>query len=349
MMAGLEPIKAIYIPRIEFHSVGWAKAALLYWEGLLRFVPEGVKPSDPPDIYDLVVEGLVENLSPSRYFKAAREALIARFDKVLEAAAKPAGGTTDEDTLIHRGLVDPELLRELENRNLARASRDWARMSPGMAELYKTALTCVAGADLHAAPATDESGGDVAAYFARMKLVFGPQPDVPVNGFAWARGIDPFPALETSGALSTQKLIKIREAYRSQRRSFRDAIQAQVSAVAELSSEEAIRGHVKDRKKEMDVQVREQRRAMRTSMVRDTLKILGVSAPASIGSELSLTGAPPLLAAVGLVGSVGLGVTEIVAHRKQRIRAAHYLLLLESELSGLDWQGVADGRQRVRR
>ena len=139
-MPDVPPVKALYTPHIQFRLIGWLRAALLYWEGILRFAPDRFSAFDPPEVHELVAAGLIENVSPERYCKAAADVFCARLDEVLASSRRPPCLGTNADPLIHASQIDRDLLQKLQRRGLAASSGDWAKMSPDMAALYKATL-----------------------------------------------------------------------------------------------------------------------------------------------------------------------------------------------------------------
>src|SRR5258708_3266009 len=101
-MPDVQPVKAIYYPHIQFESLGWLKAALLYWEGILRIVPDGFEPFDPPEVHELATAGLVSSISPSRYLESVRRLFSARLDELLASHLGHSWGLDRESgALIH--------------------------------------------------------------------------------------------------------------------------------------------------------------------------------------------------------------------------------------------------------
>jgi hypothetical protein len=329
-MPAVAPVKALYYPHIQFGSVGWLRAALLYWEGILRLVPDGFTPFDPPEVHELVSAGLIEDVSPGRYRRAVADALGPQIEKMPPREGNMPCLDASADPLVHVSKFEPNLLQNLKRRGLAAAGGEWVKLSPEMATMYKVILANAAGRELNAAPATDDTVCGAPVYFAYRKLVVDPARRAPPDGFSCARLIAPFPAIERAGSLTTEMLLKIRENTSTQRRIFRDTIQERVAQLADLPSEEAIVSHLEDFKSEIRTEINEQRGAHRASSLRDAWRLILISAPASVGTAVAVAGAMPLVAAAGVVGSIGLGVADFMAHAAQRRRAGHYLLVLES-------------------
>jgi hypothetical protein len=339
----IQPVKALYYPRVHFDSMGWLKSALLYWEGLVRIVPEGLAQADPPEVHALAAAGLIESVSPARYERAATSAFMQRLEKALalqaDFSACLGGVRRPRDNgkyhLIGVGEIDPGLLRDLEAYGLAAAEGDWVTMSAEMAKLYMLTLADEIAIQLNAAPATDEPLCDVAtSYFARRALSDKPNPMMLIDGYAYARSIAPFPSLE-SASLPIDRLLKVRQKYAEERRAFRALVQERAGETAALESVEAIDSHLRDLTSELENEAAIHRRARRASRARETWKFVGIGTPASLGAIVTFAGAPPLVAALGGIGSIGAAMTEWLLGRRQARRPAmRYLVSLDALLNG---------------
>jgi hypothetical protein len=331
-MAAVTPVKALYYPHLQFGSVRWLRSALLYWEGVLRLLPKGFMPFDPPEVHELVSAGLVENITPDEYLRRTAEAFGARLETLLR---QPGGlPCTDPyaDPLVHVSMFDPDLLQDLRRRGIATTAGDWVKLPPEIATLYKVIFANSVGRALNAAPATDETVCGAPVYFAYRKLALDPTRRAPPDGYACARMLDPFPAIEQADTLTTDQLLKVRAASSTQRRLFRETIQKRVGQLADLPSEQAIESHIDDFTREIRTEIDAQRGASRASTLRDTWRLILISTPASVGAAVGIAGSMPLVAAAGVVGTLGLGVADVYGRIKQRRHAGHYLLVLESAL-----------------
>jgi hypothetical protein len=333
-MAEVTPVKALYSPHIQFASIRWLRSALLYWEGILRFVPEGFVPFDPPEVHELVAEGLIENVSPERYLKSAAETFNSRLDEVLRSPLRPACLGASADPLVHVSQIEGGLLERLQGKGLAAAGGEWVKMSPEMAALYKVILANVAGRELNAPPTTDETSCEAPVLFEYRRLCRGTAKAAPPDGFACARMLAPFPVLESpsSRVLTTENLLKVRATLPTQRRIFRETVQDRIGQIADLPSSDAMRSHLRDFEGEIEGEVHSQRGALFASNLRDAVRFILISAPASIGAAVAVAESIPLVGAVGVVGSVGLGIADVLMRASQRKRAGNYLLLLEAAL-----------------
>jgi hypothetical protein len=338
MTPDVQPVRALYYPRIQFGSMGWVKAALLYWEGLVRIVPEGFGTEDPPDIYELGAAGLIENVSPAPYQGAATTAFLKRLEDVLRLWNVLSPCLEGERSLrklrkyhlIRAGELDAGLLKELQAYGLAAAADGWVTMSSEIAELYKITLALEIANQRHAAITTDDPRCDAAAaYFARQKLTGEPTPATLVDGYHYARTIEPFPSLEHAD-VPVHQALRFRHRYSEERRAFRELVQAKTSYLATLPTVDAIDSHLRDFTAELKNEADAQRSTLRAARARDTWKLLGIGTPASLGAIVTFAGAPPVIAALGGIGSVGAGVTDwILERRPGRQPATRYLVSLE--------------------
>jgi hypothetical protein len=331
-MRDVHPVRALYYPNIQFASAEYLRVALLYWEGVVRIVPEGFTPWDPPDVHELVDAGFIGDISPTPYLETTRAVFTERLNRGLPDNAQGAECLIrDSRALIHVSAIHPGLVEELYGRELAVAAGDWVAMSHPAASLYKIVLANQVGVELNAPPMTDEPSCDVAEqFFAFRSLSRTRKASAPVDGFAFARALDPFPAIEEYPP-DLALLTRIRDKLTDDRRAFRESVQGRLSSIVDLPSVEAIRAHLIDYAAEIRAQVISRRRTLRLSDIKDIWAALGISAPASIGAAITLAGASPVAAAVGVASSFGLGATDWYLHRRQSRRTGtNYLLSLES-------------------
>jgi hypothetical protein len=336
MASDVQPVRGLYYPRVHFTSSGWLKAALLYWESVLRIVPDGFALQDPPEVYELAAAGLIENVSPAPYREAAKhlflhhlESTLRRYDDASRSGRDRSPAERKNYKLFSTGEIDRGLLKELQTHRLAAVADDWVTMPSDMADLYTLGLACEIGKALYAAPATDCPTSAVAAtLLARQEITADRSAQAPVDGYACARSIAPFPALEMT-SVDTEKLLRVRQKYADERRAFRALVQERAVAIAELESVEAIDSHLRDLAVELESDAEFCRSTRRSSQLRDAGRILGVTAPASIGTAVTLSGAPAIVAALGGVGTVVAGVTDWVSSRRQARHVARYLVSLD--------------------
>jgi hypothetical protein len=142
----------------------------------------------------------------------------------------------------------------------------------------------------------------------------------------------PFPSIEASHTFNAANILRVRASFSEQRRRFREVVQARAQDIVQLPSEEAIGSHLGDFESEMNDEVSAQRSALFASTLRDTGRFLLIGAPASIGAVIALAESVPFIGVIGVVGSLGLGLTDVLMHTAQRKRAGNYLLVLEASL-----------------
>jgi hypothetical protein len=322
----LQPIRAL-CPRLHFPPTSWVKAALLYWEGLVRIVPEGSTLQDAPEIHDLARAGLIEDVSPARYREAVKEQFLRRLSGVsqMQFDRPPAPKDTLESStgrysVIHVDEIDPGLREPLETYGLAASGGEWVTLSYEIAELYIGALAAEIGRHLHAAPAIDPSRLDAASYYGSFRRL-APDGAVPVDGYACARLLAPFPAIEAN-PISTAALIKGRQKLAGERRAFRDLVQARATHFVTLSSPDAIASHLRDFATEVRSELDYQRGRRTLGRIRDLLNLAASSASAAAPSAVA--------DAAGRMGSLGAAATERgLGGREEDGEAVAYLASLE--------------------
>jgi hypothetical protein len=320
----LQPLKALYYPSLRPAGIGWAKAVLLYWEGL-RIVPERYARQDPPDMSELAAERLIEDVAPGPFHEAAREAFLTRLrseghsrSTSLRPRDEHAPRDPERYELLRAEDLAPGLVQELRAFGLAEEAGDLVVMAAPVAALYRTALTEVVGRALHAVTAADRPMSEMASlYRACRESALASRSPIRIDGYALARSLHPFRSLEAA-PFSNATLVRTRQKLVSERRAFREHVQSRAIAIAELPSEDAIRSHMADCAHEIQRAAHAERRGRRASNVRQAWKVLAIAGPASAGVTAVAAGAPQIIGAVGGAGSVGAGVTDWISGRFQR-------------------------------
>jgi hypothetical protein len=339
----IQPVKALYFPRTHFSSMRWLKTALLYWEGVLRIVPDDALMQDPPEVHELAAAGLVEHVTPEGYWTRAKRRFLGHLEGTLQLDAEgrfPCSlGRTESGQKRYKtfliGKIERELLKELQAHGLAVAGADFVTMASETTDLYLMGLAHEIARDLHAAPSTNPPLEEVPATFLALQRAGGdPTAQALVDGYACARTMAAFRLLEASD-LPVPKLLRARQKYAQERRAFREVVQQRVAAMAVLRSAHAINAQFRNLGDELENGAETERRSRSAAQWRHAWKIAGVVSPASIGGVVTLSGAPTISAAIGGVGSVAAGITDwVMEHRKVR-HASDYLLSLETLAAGL--------------
>jgi hypothetical protein len=343
MSDDIQPVKALYYPRTHFSSTGWLKTALLYWEGVLRIVPEDVLLQDPPEVHALVDAGLVENVPAERYQAGAKRCFLGHLEGAFERDAEgpfPCSFERDESGRSHYkifliGKIERGLLKALQAHGLAMASAEWATMASEMTDLYLMGLANEVARDLHAAPSSNPPLEDIPSTFLALQRT-GSEPTAKVlaDGYACARTMGAFRQLESSD-LSVPKLLRARQKYAQGRRAFRELVQERATAMAALRSARAVESHFRNLADELESEADAERNRRSATHWRTAWRVAGVVSPASIGGVVTVSGAPAIAAAIGGVGTVAAAITDWVVESRKVRHASSYLLSLETLAASL--------------
>jgi len=150
----------LYYPYIHFQSESWLKIAALYWDGMYRIVPPGMRLNDSDEVKRLEQDGgfitntfpysaIAEISVPFRQLLQSRsKALKKKFgiDSFAGRFGRAFLGTGDEISYISDTKFADDLLQDLKNLNLVVLKRkndgygDWVGMHHELARVYMTAL-----------------------------------------------------------------------------------------------------------------------------------------------------------------------------------------------------------------
>ncbi len=343
-MSDVQPSKALYYPHAEFGSAAWVKSALLYWEGVVRFVPAvGAPPRDDPELRELADAGLIENLAPGPrgpFWSRATRAFAEQLEELLRShgedllrsmpALRGVRGVAPD--LMDEGVES--LVHELEALGCPIAAR--AARAPAAMGLYATAIASVVARERRVAPMTDDPIFDaITTHIDEATITKDARDMVPAEALAAAQLFIPVPSLEAVAPLPVWRLLEIRRKYATQRRAFREKVQAHASAIAQLPSAEAVRDHMRSFANEIEEDVDAAREAMKEAKVKDRWALLGVSASASLNAGISIAGASaPVLGPLGGTGSLALAVTGWLLQKRNAGQdpGRHYLLSLQTSV-----------------
>jgi hypothetical protein len=350
-MGDVQPYKALYYPHLEFGSAAWVKGALLYWEGIDRLVYTA-QPNDDPEIQELVEAGLIGNAASS---ETAAEAVPALGER-LEALVERCGGLPESipPSRVPRGrrpdLVAKrlaEIADELEQNGRKRAAQAIRERSQQALTIALTVAAQVTAAERHLAVVTDDPMfSAIDTFFGEAKVTNAPE-TVPA-GLAAADLLIPAPSTKALASLPVAELLKIRDKLAPQRRSFREKVEAHTATIAKLPNVEAVREHLKLFAAEIRDNLEAERDAMKEAKVKDDWSLLSVTAPASLAVGMTIAqSSAGMLAPVGGVGALALGVTNwFMQRRKGQKGAGHYMLSLEGEL-GRSGRGLETGLNQL--
>ncbi len=357
-MSDIQVSKALYYPHPEFPSSAWVKSALLYWEGMVRFVPVGWKPQDDPDIRALSDAGLIESVPPGHlgpFWTRTRRVFAERVEDILRAHGEdvlrsmpPLSGLRGVAAETLREAIESGAC-EMEAQGCAMAARALRNEPLPALGLYFTAVADVIAHERYLAPLTDDPTFDaITTYLDNDSVEEEHEHNAPFGSLEVAQLFIPTPSAEAVTSLPVPRLLEIRRKYATQRRSFREKVQAHARAIAHLPTVEAVRDHMSTFAREIQEDVDAAREAMREANVKDRWALLGISAPASIAAGIKMAGASiPILGPVGTAGSLALAVTSwfMQKRKSEQAPAQHYLLLLEKAV-GAD-HGLGDALQKL--
>jgi hypothetical protein len=341
----VQPQKAVYYPHIEFGSTAWVKNALLYWEGIVRARPMDTSAHDEPEIQQLLDKGLIEEIAPDPWRHRALPELGRRLDEVVHAhggrlprcipGVRTPRGTSPE----REERVRAEIIEAFREYPLARKAfletPDQARA------LFFTAWADKSAQEKQYSPITDDPIFHViTTYLQNDQITNDPKTLDESNGASIAMLCLPSPSLEAIAQLPVSRLLEIRDKYAAQRRHFRAKVQAQLQAIAELPTPEAINENLEGFRHEIEDDLGAAREATENAKVKERWTLLGISAPASLAAGVSMAAtASPLLGPVGGAGTLALAVTSwFMRSRKGEGQKSHYLLSLDSAVKS-QWGG----------
>jgi hypothetical protein len=335
----IQPSKALYYPNLEFKSTAWVKSALLYWDTIVRVRSSGSAPRDDPEIQELTAAGLIEEA----WVEPLRRQFTPEFGKHVDRLVrghhgrlppglprmKPALGDTPE--LIRK--VREQVYDDLHDYPVARDAL-WNGDEDQARSLFWTFFFGKHAKLLGLAPATDEPMFQaIATFFAEEGITADPSRLTQADGSAIAQLCLPAPSIEAIAELPVRRLVEIRQKYAAARGRFRGKVQAQLEAIGELPSSEAIERHLRAFQREIHDDLEASREAVKDSKAKDHWTMLGISAPASLAAGAAIAGGVAVIPAAEM-GTLALGLTSYFVHRQAEKKAAepHYLLSLETTL-----------------
>lgn len=346
--------KCLYYPYIHFHSLEWLKTALLYWEGVKRIVPyRRFETQDPPEVRELVADGLVEDVPAQEYREQAAEMFMPRLEALTRSRGGAIAGTArrmadrareqaaDEEARVHAVKMDQRLIGRLMESGLARQAGDWFLMAQEVAGLYMMVLAGEASRHLNAPMATDAYDYEVSSlYFNTEGGTTTPAGD----SVALVRVLCPFPRPSNVRLIPLERIRRIHEQYREERRQFRQEIEKLSRELAKSPSQEALKDAIEDRKRQIEEALKRQKRVLDEAKVDSYWSLLSISVPGAVTGGAALAGlAGPIVSVLGAT-AIGVGLVNWYGKRRSSLRKAaeacpwHYLISLDRELSVADAQ-----------
>jgi len=343
--SGPRTVKALYYPYIHFQSLDWLKSALLFWEGVKRIIPsETYLLRDTPEVAELVKEGLIESIPATPYRQAAAQVFAPK----LEALAQSRGGNylvgtdgrfavkaTDKVGNVHIDKLDQNLAVELRRSGLGRQVGQSFQMGEAVAALYMMVLASEASRDLRAPMVTESPESEVSSLYFNTS---GGSATVTDDGLALARIICPFPMPARLNRLPLSRVLEIRKKYRTERRHFRNQLQAIAAELKNVESSNALKDLIGDYQTEIEDQVKAQKEALDEANVASVWGAMSISAPTMIAAAGAAALLPPAAIPILGVTAISIGVLNWYAKLRGKRRALreaspwHYLISLDKEI-----------------
>jgi hypothetical protein len=345
-LQAIQPPKAIYYPHVEFGSTAWVKSALLYWEAIVRGrVPES-SPRDDPEILELLDAGLIEEIPPDPFRRQSLPEIGRRLEELIRGhggrvpAGIPGMGAPRGTSAEREARVRAEIVESLRGYPLARKA--FHEVPDQARAVFYTVWADVAAQQKQFAPVTDDPTFDaITTFLEHDKVTDDPKNLTETDGHTIALLGLPTPSLDAIAQLPVARLIEIRKKYAAQRRHFRETVQAQLTAIAELPTRQAIEEQLRAFHDEIQDDLEAAREAVEDAKVKERWTLLGISAPASIAAGVSIAAtASPVLGPIGGAGTLALGLTSwFMRRRKGAAPQNHYLLSLDTAVKA-PWHGV---------
>jgi hypothetical protein len=349
-MADVLPSKALCYPHLEFASAAWVKGALLYWDGVCRLVGED-RPHDEGEIRELAEAGLLDLIQVSPYRSEVKRLFGERFAELLRQRGAFPEAIPRVEALWGRRVARltsdlEELAQALEDQGHYRPAEVVRTMPEQAIPFVVTFASYVIAAERGLAPVTDDP------LFAAIHMYFGEtgvtsDPREAPDGMADAALLVPRPSLSALASLPVARLLEIRRKLGSQRRAFREKVEAHKNALARLTDFDEARDQTRAFAREIRDDLEAERAAMREAKLKEDWTFFGVTAPTSLSVGVTLAQSSMILGPVAGIGAVALGATNWYLHRRTKKGPnGNYVLSLQTEL-GRNGHGVGSGLDQL--
>jgi hypothetical protein len=344
----IQPAKAVYYPHTEFGSTAWVKSALLYWEAIVRARLPGTSPSDDAEIQQLLEAGLIEEVAPDPLRRQRLPEVVRRVEELIRAhggrlpSCIPGIGVLRGTSADREARVRAEIVDALADYPLAKKA--FLEVPDQARALFFTVWAGMAAERKQFAPVTDDPVFDaITTYLEHDAVTDDPTTLTEADGHTLALLCLPTPSLEAIAQLPVARLLEIRQKYAAQRRHFREHVQAQLEAIAELPTREAMEEQLRSFHDGIQDDLEAAREAVKNAKVKDRWTLLGISAPASLAAGVSIAAtASPVLGPIGGAGTLALSVTSWFMRRREgAVPQNHYLLSLDTAVK-TPWHGVTE-------
>jgi hypothetical protein len=346
------PYRALYYPYIHFRDDAWVKMSALYWDQLMRIVPQHYPTDDSETVKQL--GGLIEKVEPGAVKPGFADTFEAFFDEhgaqlqahyaldhrdhwpVIAEWKRPpsAGGASGADMrlgYIRHEAIDPRVYQAMEALHLASTEHrgePWIGMHPRLAAVYMHALAQHLAEANGLRPLTDRTLDHFAlsqltlerlasALLGDVGLVDDtPSPDEVETTLVSVAFRTVVPA--DVGALPVEKILAFREAFPAERHRFQRAVDQLLRDrpwLASIDDPAILEQRLRD---EVDASFSEELEGLK-----ERLASVGID---SVFSSANLTTTLPAAVAGG-IGALGLALNPIAAGAAEVAMAAIPMLL----------------------
>lgn len=259
---------ALYFPSIDIRDGGWLKRSLLYWERIRRIVPSGVTPNDVGVVRTFDQSGLLLNTPPDAYRDVAADRFRSCWSDSLREVVKERDAEIErrlpnEPWLIHPDKLGRMLHEDLESCGAKSTPDGWLQVNSRFAGAYMHALATVMSTRLEAPMVTDTvfdlAVGERIAYAGALRTQDTDNTTIPVMLDLKIEVAAP----KFLGSVSADAILKFREKFATERRAFREAVEAIRTTAAGMTDPLAVADFLNTKRDEIRSVTAEQRRSMR--------------------------------------------------------------------------------------
>ena len=352
---------ALYYPSMHFQDTAWLKAALLYWDGIHRMVPDAHAielRSEPTEVrlacdqelvtpievasYVPQIENdtfqLIEKLADMKDDRQSVEALLreratfgehVEFDisAALERFAKHRGVEVD----LHRAKLTDSLISALERAGLGRSETDGVYVHQVVGALYMSALAGRVSDSVQCQRVTDYSANH---WFGNMfASKHAREPTAVLHQISAA-----FPDRERLRDIPMQKIVDFCRKHSAERRRFKNAVETLVATLCTTDDEIAKKDRLSSIRGEIEEALQAHQAALEDNKTLGLRAILSFGLPAGLISLAKSVGLGP--ASMAILGVASGGISTISMWTEYRSKRAaieeknrwQYLLALKKAL-----------------
>jgi hypothetical protein len=331
--------RALFYPHINFKDEKWIKTAALYYKGLNRIVPEGLRIVDDPDIVKQLneKEDFIRNIDPGYEADRIADDFISFAFKELKdkdhraQLIKGLGTIIPEGGIfyIHMRKMGEALQSALQQLGLAvksseRWGKDWYEVEPVTGAMY---MTCLANdlARLGKVPVVTDNP-------VFQPLIRGIQMDNYKGntdvGETLASMVIKSVVPENIEAIPVSKIIKFREKYDDERHLFYNEINKLVKDLETVDRQTTLMDCLEAKRKDIEIAVNNLNKSFKGMGISTATAMLGLSIPSfASGLGAGVAAASVVTVAAGKLLSQGIDY-----YRSRKESPYSYILTLKHNL-----------------